>query len=71
LHDLLHGIGVELGEKYFENRFQEFDIEGFLDAWAETRLVGIRNSDRNTWRDGAEETRAEKWSVDVHNNIKM
>jgi hypothetical protein len=47
----LHGIGVELGEKYFENRFQEFDIEGFLDAWAETQLVGIRNSDRNTLRD--------------------
>jgi hypothetical protein len=70
LHDLLHGIGVELGKKYFENRFQEFDIEGFLDAWAESQLVGIRNSDRNTLRDGAEERRAEKWSVDVHNNIK-
>jgi hypothetical protein len=57
-------------EKCFENRFQEFDIEGFLDAWAETQLVGIRNSDRNTLRDGAEERRVEKGSVDVHNTIK-
>jgi len=70
LHDLLHGLGVELGKKCFENRFQEFDIEGFLDAWAETQLVGIRNSDRSTLRDGAEERIAKKWSLDVHNNIK-
>lgn len=59
------------GKSTLKNRFQEFDIEGFLDAWAETQLVGIRNSDQNTLRDGAEERRAEKWSVDVHNNIKM